>query len=57
MGTVPLASRASKAVAVVGYDESERIWEPATNITNAAKAISDFHKTFPSKPSLSSSAI
>ena len=41
----------------VGYDESERTWEPATNITNAAKAVSDFHKTFPSKPSLSSSAI
>ena len=41
----------------VGYDESERTWETATNITHAAKAISDFHKTLPSKPSLSSSAI
>ena len=40
----------------VGYDESERTWEPATNITNAAKAISDFHRSFPSKPHLFSPA-
>ena len=36
----------------VGYDESERTWEPAANITNAAKAIADFHRSFPSKPHL-----
>ena len=40
----------------VGYDESERTWEPAANITNAAKAITDFHRSFPSKPHLLSPA-
>ena len=34
----------------VGYDASERTWEPAENITNAANAISDFHGRFPAKP-------
>ena len=34
----------------VGYDQSERTWEPAENLTNAANAISEFHATFPSKP-------
>ena len=41
----------------VGYDESERSWEPAANIRNAANAISDFHRTFPSKSRLFSPAI
>ena len=34
----------------VGYDESERTWEPAENITNARDAISDFQSRFSAKP-------
>ena len=41
----------------VGYDQSERTWEPAANLTNAANAISNFHTTFPSKPHLLSPEI
>ena len=34
----------------VGYDESERSWEPADNMENAADAVADFHATFPARP-------
>ena len=34
----------------VGYDVSERTWEPAENITNAQDAISVFHLRYPSRP-------
>ena len=33
----------------VGY-ESERSWEPADNMENAADAVADFHATFPARP-------
>ena len=35
----------------VGYDESERSWEPADNMGNAADALEDFHATCPDRPS------
>jgi hypothetical protein len=34
-----------------GYDISERIWEPATNLANAPKMINKFHHQYPTKPS------
>ena len=34
----------------VGYDISERSWEPAYNLSNATSAIATFHSSFPSKP-------
>ena len=34
----------------VGYDISERSWEPADNMGNAADAVADFHATFPARP-------
>ena len=34
----------------VGYDVSERSWEPAENLSNATSAIDTFHSSFPSKP-------
>ena len=34
----------------VGYDDSERTWESAENITHASDAISNFHSRFPAKP-------
>ena len=34
----------------VGYDVSERSWEPAANISNASLAVEDFHLRFPSRP-------
>ena len=37
-------------VAWVGYDESERSWEPAANISHAQLAVNDFHRRFPSRP-------
>ena len=41
----------------VGYDQSERTWEPAENLSNSANAISQFHDTFPTRPHLFSPAI
>ena len=35
----------------VGYDESERSWEPADNLFHATLALQKFHQAFPSKPS------
>ena len=34
----------------VGYDISERSWEPVDNLSNAMSAIDTFHSSFPSKP-------
>ena len=34
----------------VGYDESERSWEPADNITNAGAAVAEYHLQYPSRP-------
>ena len=34
----------------VGYDESERSWEPADNITNAGAAVAQFHLRYHSRP-------
>ena len=34
----------------VGYDESDRTWEPAGALHNATDAIAIFHKKFPSRP-------
>ena len=34
----------------VGYDASDRTWEPAANLSHATFAISDFHSKYPSKP-------
>ena len=34
----------------VGYDISDRSWEPAANLSNASVAISDFHATYPNRP-------
>ena len=34
----------------VGYDISERSWEPADNLLNATSAINTFHSRFPKKP-------
>ena len=36
----------------VGYDVSDRSWEPAAVLTNATDAIQDFHKKYPSRPCL-----
>ena len=36
----------------VGYDVSNRSWEPAIVLTNANNAIQDFHNKFPSRPRL-----
>ena len=36
----------------VGYDVSDRLWEPAVVLTNATDAIQDFHKKCPSRPRL-----
>ena len=36
----------------VGYDVSDRSWEPAAVLTNANDAIQDFHKKNPSRPRL-----
>ena len=37
----------------VGYDESERSWEPADNTTNAGAAVAEYHLRYPSRPHLS----
>ena len=34
----------------VGYDISERSWQPVNNLNNAKSAIDDFHSRFPSRP-------
>ena len=34
----------------VGYDISERSWQPVANLSNAQSAIADFHVRFPNKP-------
>ena len=36
----------------VGYDVSDRSWEPPVVLTNANDAIQDFHNKFPSRPRL-----
>ena len=43
----------------VGYDESERSWEPAKNMPHAADVVADYHATFPdrSAPPSSRSAL
>ena len=33
----------------VGYDISDRFWEPAANLSNASVAISDFHAKYPDR--------
>ena len=39
----------------VGYDESERSWEPAQNLTHAADVVADYHAAFPDRPAPPSS--
>ena len=34
----------------VGYDISERSWQPVENLENAQSAISDFHLRYPDRP-------
>ena len=34
----------------VGYDVSDRSWEPATNLSHAQSAVDDFHLQYPSRP-------
>ena len=34
----------------IGYDASDRTWEPAENLTNAKDAVATFHIQFPSRP-------
>jgi hypothetical protein len=34
----------------VGYDVSERSWEPAENLVNAQEKIDEFHQHYPNKP-------
>ena len=34
----------------VGYDASERTWEPVSNLQNAMSAIDSFHSLFPFRP-------
>ena len=34
----------------VGYDVSDRSWEPAGNLGNAAEALRNYHQKFPSRP-------
>jgi hypothetical protein len=34
----------------VGFDESERSWECASDLGNAAKAVAAFHRQFPNRP-------
>jgi hypothetical protein len=34
----------------VGYNSSERTWEPRSNLANATDALRDFHLRFPDKP-------
>ena len=34
----------------VGYDESEISWQPVENLSNAEKAIEEFHEKFPNPP-------
>ena len=34
----------------VGYDVSERSWEPAANLTHAQSAVDTFHLRYPSRP-------
>src|SRR5438128_3198715 len=33
-----------------GYDESERTWEPVSNLKNSPKIVEQFHKSHPSAP-------
>jgi hypothetical protein len=33
-----------------GFSPSERTWEPATNLTNAADKVNEFHQRYPQKP-------
>ena len=33
-----------------GYDESERTWEPASNLKNSPEIVEQFHKSHPSAP-------
>ena len=33
-----------------GYGPHEMTWEPTENITNATKAVKEFHKKYPTKP-------
>ena len=34
----------------VGYDENDRSWEPAANVSNAELALAAFHLAFPDRP-------
>ena len=34
----------------VGYDASDRTWEPAGAVNNTKDAVADFHKRFPLRP-------
>ena len=34
----------------VGYDLSEISWQPVEKLSNAGKAIEEFHEKFPHKP-------
>ena len=34
----------------VGYDESERSWELAENMTHVANVVADYHATFLDRP-------
>ena len=34
----------------VGYDQSEISWQPVENVSNATKAIKEFHEKYPAKP-------
>ena len=34
----------------MGYDQSEISWQPVENLSNAGKAIEEFHEKFPDKP-------
>ena len=34
----------------VGYDISERSWQPVANLSNAQSAIADFHIRYPDSP-------
>ena len=41
----------------VGYDASDRSWEPVANINHANDAVANFHRFFPSRPRPSVSSI
>ena len=34
----------------VGYDQSERSWQPAVNIEGATEAVAEYHQDFPDRP-------